>query len=154
MKAVDLLNRVAARLALIRTADGYATDAGARLYRVIVGMPLPESLTLPALFLRIESAEVTAINRIRSADTVGTLTLVVEGAVAVVGQTAPDTALLALLGDIRASLLAEDAFAGLLNGIDPIRISSASFRLPEGGNALATVIQPLTLTFSERYSID
>lgn len=151
MKALDILERIETRLAAIRQANGYATNAGLHLYRMVLGMPLPEDLTLPALFLRMDGCGVTTTNKIRRADTVSTLTLTVEGAVAVTTQTAPDAALLTLLNDIRVAILAEDAFAGLLYGVDPLQLNDASFRLPEGGANLATVIQPLSISYAERY---
>lgn len=151
MKALDILARVEARLAAIRTPAGYATNAGLRVYRTVMGMPLPESLIFPALFLRLDGAGISSTNKIKRTDTVSSLTLTIEGAVAVTTQVTPDTALLTLLADIRATLLADDAFTGLLYGIDPLTLAEASFRLPEGGAALATVIQPLTVSFAERY---
>ena len=153
MKAIALLDHVVTRLAAIRTSNGYATDAGARVYRVILGMPIPEDLTLPALFLRLDSAGIQTTNKVKRADTVSTLALTIEGAVAVTVQSPPDTALLTLLNDIRTSLLNESAFTGLLYGIDPLQLSDASFRLPEGGATMATVIQPFTLSFAERYTL-
>jgi len=153
MKALALLERVITRLTAIRTGNGYATEAGSRVYRMILGMPIPDDLILPALFLRLDSAGLQATNKIKRGDTVSTLALTIEGAVAVTTQTPPDTALLTLLNDIRRALLADDAFAGLLHGLDPLQLGEASFRLPEGGAALATVIQPLTFSFAERYTL-
>lgn len=152
MKSTDLLTALLARLALIRKSAGYQTDAGLRVYRTLIGMPVPENLTLPALFVRLDDAGLPTLNKLRRLDTVSTLTVTVEGAVAVTGTTPVDASLLALLYDIRAALLAEDAFTGLLHGLDSLTFDSARFQLPDGGNALATVSQPLTLTYSERYT--
>lgn len=150
-KADTILTVVAAQLATIRTENGYHTNAGLYVHRTLLGMALPENLSYPALFLRLDGAGITTTNKIKRADTVSTLTLTIEGAVAVTTQTAPDTALLTLLNDIRTAILAEDAFTGLLYGVDPLQLNNASFRLPEGGANLATVIQPLSISYAERY---
>lgn len=153
MKAVDILNRVVTRLETIRTSAGYHTDAGLRVYRTILGMPLPEDLILPAIMVRMDAATVEATNRINRVDARETMALIVEGAVAVTGQTEPDTALLHLLWDLRTALMADTTLPTLLHGIEPIQLGAASFRLPEGGNALAVVVQPITFLYTERYAL-
>lgn len=153
MKTASVLTALLARLATIRVTNGYHSDAGLRVYRTLLGMPLPEALTLPALFVRLDGVSMDAMNQTRSSDVRETFRVVIEGAVPVINTTAPDEALLNLLFDVRTALLAETAFSGLLHGIDPIAMEAASFRLPEGGAALAVVVQPVTFRYAERYTL-
>lgn len=149
-KADTILTAVAAQLATIRTANGYHTNAGLYVHRTLLGMALPENLSYPALFLRLDGLD---ISNLEYRDTRCSLSVTVEGAVSISGQSAPDSALLLLLWDIRAALLVETAFKGLLHGSKRIAPASASFRLPEGGQSIAMVIQPFTLNFAERYQV-
>ena len=153
MKTTSILSALLSRLATIRVTNGYHSDAGLRVYRMLMGMPLPESLVLPALFVRLDGVSLDTMNQTQRRDVRETLRVVIEGAVPVINTTAPDDALLNLLFDVRTALLAETAFVGLLHGLDPMALDEASFRLPEGGASLAVVIQPVTFRYAERYTL-
>lgn len=154
MKTGAILTALLTQLATIRPANGYHTDAGLRVHRLLLGMPLPEALVLPALWVRLDGATVEASNRMARLDTRETLSLVIECAVAINNTTPPDQALLELLWDVRAALAQESALVGLLHGLEGLTLDAASFRLPEGGASLAVVIQPVTLRFAERYALN
>lgn len=148
MKAKDVFARLSDLLRLIRKANGFRTNAGLSVHFAIQGMPAPEDLTVPAIFVAMDGLSWDSSQYSRA---LVTLRFSISGAVAV---DSPMGDLLDLAWDIRAACSADGAFAGLLHGANAVQFSEARFQLPENGNNLAEVSQPVSFTFAEHYKVN
>lgn len=137
---------IADRLATIRQANGYRTDAGLRLHRGWPGHVLSEEEdALPLLAVHPETETPTASNgRARRRARTAVIEYVVDAL-----RTAPDE-LEDVYEDIRDCIVALEAEATTIDGLHTVTQGTAEWGVPEDASAFARLMVPVTFNIITR----
>lgn len=143
-KALQIVKALAARLEVIRTANGYRTDAGAQVYRGRIVFDASDSL--PALTVFDDEDDVLQINGALRAK-LG-LSVTIEGIAQADPDNPSDTGH-AMVADIKKAIFSPDydqTFGGMV-----AKLSYAGRRMQsrEGGSGHISVAVMLTVEYVE-----